>query len=468
MMLEGRNPRRMAAHRPESARHGAGTRQPISLSVVLTALWMLVVVDGLVTVPVVRAQSEPQLVDRIVAIVDEEAILQSDLDREVELYRMEKEYSGETISADTETVRREMLERLIESKLIIAAARQADMQVDDEAVEQSVDQKIEQFVEHFGSMEALVRELNRSGMTLADYRARMGSQLRDQQYLRLVVGKFIRPQVEVLENEVREYYLANLDQMPAEPDSLTIANILIPVQPSVEVRQAVQAEVKNIQTALAEGRAFADVAREFSKGPNAQRGGIVGVVSAGDLFDANLDRAVFAMNVGEVSEPVVSSRGVHLLRLDSVQDGNRRAISQVFLPIEVTQADVDNAKVTIEAAYARVAGGEAFSLVAAEVSGDPASARNGGVLGTFKLEDLSPQFQEALTDVQVGQITAPLLTPAGWYIFKLIERMDGHMYTYEELKDNLRQMVENQKIEAELAKYVAELRTRFFIDEKTG
>jgi peptidyl-prolyl cis-trans isomerase SurA len=331
-----------------------------------------------------------------------------------------------------------------------------------------VDQKIEQFVEHFGSMDALVRELQRSGMTLADYRNRMSSQLRDQQYLRLVVGKFIRPKVEVLENEVREYYLANLDQMPAEPDSLTIANILIPVQPSVEVRQAVQAEVKIIQEALADGRAFDDVAREFSRGPNAQRGGIVGVVSPGDLFDANLDRAVFAMSVGEVSEPVVSSRGVHLLRLDSVQADNRRAISQVFLPIEVTQADVDDAKVAIDAARARVSGGEAFSLVAAEVSGDPASARNGGVLGTFKLEDLSPQFQEALADVQVGQITESILTPAGWYVFKLIERKEGHMYTYEELRDNLRQMVENQKIEEELESYVAELRTRFFIDEKTG
>jgi peptidyl-prolyl cis-trans isomerase SurA len=428
----------------------------------------LLVLASLLPPGAARAQSEPELVDRIVAIVDEEAILQSDLDREVELFRMEKEYSGEAVTADSETVRREMLERLVESKLIIAAARQADMQVDDEAIEQSVDQKIQQFVEHFGSLDNLERELKNSGMTLPDYRNRMGSQLRDQQYLRLVVGKFIRPGIEVLENEVREYYLANLDQMPAEPDSLTIANILMPVQPSVEVRQEIQAEVRKIQAVLASGREFSDVAREYSKGPNAKRGGIVGVVGPGDLFDANLDRAAFALNVGQVSEPVVSSRGVHLLRLDSVQEGGRRAISQVFLPIEVTQADVDAAELEIKAARSRLLAGESFSLVAAEVSGDPASARNGGVLGTFKLEDLSPQFQEALADVQVGQITESILTPAGWYIFQLIERIEGHMYTYDELKDNLRQVVENQKIEMKLTEYVKDLRTRFFIDEKAG
>ncbi|MCB1183776.1 peptidylprolyl isomerase [bacterium] len=432
--------------------------------------WAALLVAALLATGAARAaaQAEPELIDRIVAIVDEEAILQSDLDREIELYRLEKEYAGEKVTEEPATVRREMLERLIESKLIIAAARQADMQVDDEVIRQSVEQKIQQFVDHFGSMDALERELQRSGMTLGDYRNRMSSQLRDQQYLRLVVGKFIRPDVEVLENEVRQYYLDNLDQMPSEPDSLTIADIMIPVQPSVEVRQAVQAEVRRIQAALDSGRSFADVAREFSRGPNAKRGGIVGVVAPGDLFDANLDRAIFALQVGEVSEPVVSSRGVHLLRVDSLQDGNRRAISQIFLPIEVTQADVDAAKAAIDDARRRVVGGEAFSLVANEVSGDPASALNGGTLGTFRLEDLSPQFQEALGGVEVGQITEPVLTPAGWYVFKLLARTQGHMYTYDELKDNLRQVVENEKIEAKLADYVAELRTRFFIADKSG
>lgn len=413
------------------------------------------------------AQSEPRLVDRIVAIVDEEAILQSDLNREVELYKMEKEYAGETIDVDDDTIRREMLDRLIESKLIIAAAKQADMTVDEEAIEASVQEKIQQFVEHFGSMAALERELGRSGMTLADYRSRMGSQLRDQQYLRLVVGRFIRPDIEVLENEVREYYLEHLDEMPAEPDSLTIANIMIPVQPSAEVRTEVQDRVAEIQEALAAGRDFGDVAGEFSRGPNAKRGGALGIVAPGDLFDRNLDRAVFALDLGQVSDPVVSSRGVHLVKVDRIETDGRRAISQIFLPIEVTEADVENSRQRIVAARNRVLAGETFGMVAHEMSGDPVSAANGGILGTFRLEDLSEQFQAALENAQVNEVTEPVLTNAGWYIFQVQERIDGHMYTYEELSGDLRQMVEAKKIEEALAAYVAELRTQFFIDEKS-
>jgi len=209
------------------------------------------------------------------------------------------------------------------------------------------------------------------------------------------------------------------------------------------------------------------VAREFSEGPNAGRGGEVGVVAPGDLFDANLDRAVFALSVGQVSGPVVSSRGVHLLRLDSVTAEGRRAISQVFLPIEVAQKDVDAARIVIENARARILNGESFPLVAAEVSGDPVSAGRGGVLGTFRLEDLSTQFQGALAEAEVGEVTEPVLTPAGWYIFQVNERIPGHMYTYEELKDNLRQVVEGQKIEKSLMEYVLGLREQFFIDEKS-
>lgn len=413
------------------------------------------------------ASGEPQLIDRVVAIVDEEAILQSDLDREVELYRLEREYAGEPLAQVTPEIRREMLDRLIESKLIIAAAKQAEMTVDDEAIKASVEEKIQQFVEHFGSMDNLVRELGRSGMTLGDYRARMTTQLRDQQYLRLVVGRYIRPDIDVLENEVRQYYLDHLAEMPAEPDSVTLANILIPVQPSMEVRQEVQRVVAEAQKALQAGDDFADVARRFSKGPNAARGGTVGVVKRGDLFDQNLDRVAFALKVGQVSEPVISSRGVHLLRVDSVTEDGRRAISQVFLPIEITEQDVQKAKAQIEAARDRVLGGESFSMVAAEVSGDPVSARQGGVLGTFRLGDLSSQFQDAVNTVQVGQLTEPVLTPAGWYLFLVQDRTEGHRYTFDELKENLRQVVEGEKIEKALAAYVAGLRDRFFIDEKS-
>lgn len=419
-------------------------------------------------VPAAAAADEgPVLLDRVLAIVDEEVILQSDVDREVELYRMNEEYQGLTPSPDTPELRRELLDRLIESKLIIAAAKADDMSVDEESIRTSVDQRIAQFIERFGSRDVFERELQRSGTTEADFRERMASQLRDDQYMRLVVGRFIRPDIEVLENEIRDYYLAHLEEMPAEPDSVVLRNILVPVQPSLEERQRIQDRIAEAQVALAGGDSFSDVASEYSGGPNARRGGAVGVVGPGDLFDPILDRAVFALEIGQVSEPVVSSRGVHLLRVDEIMADGRRALSQIFLPIEVTEEDVQRARTDIDAARSRLLAGESFAMVAAEVSADPASATRGGLLGTFRLQDLSEQFQGVLETAPVGQVTEPVQTQAGWYVFLLDERIEGHRYTYEELKEQLRTAVEGEKIEAALTEYVLELRTRFFIDEKS-
>jgi peptidyl-prolyl cis-trans isomerase SurA len=408
----------------------------------------------------------PRLVDRIVAIVDEEVILQSDVERELELYRMEAEYSGQPVPEDTPELRRELLDRLIESKLIIAAAKQADMVVEEDAIDENVDERIQQLADHLGSREALLRELKRSGLTLEDYRSRAYNQIRDDMYLRLVVGRFIRPKVEVLENEVEEYYLDHLAEMPQEPDSLVLRNILVAVKPAPEVREKIQRKVRQAREALAAGQSFADVARKYSEGPNAARGGAVGLVRRGDLFDPALDQTVFSLVEGEVSQPVVSPRGVHLFRLDAIDEDGRRAISQIFFPMEVTDADVQAARDRIDSARERVLAGEPFSLVAEEVSEDPSSARNGGLLGTFALSALSEQFRAALADAQPGDLTEPLLAPAGWYVFMVQERLDGHMYTYDELKDELRRQLEARALERELSAYVADLRTRFFVDEK--
>jgi len=410
--------------------------------------------------------AEPELVDRIVAIVDEEMILQSDLEREMEIYRLEHEYAGLEVTASDDEIRQEILERLVESKLVIAAAKQADIEIEDEAIEQGVDSKIDQLAEHFGSQEALERELLRSGMTVADYRSRLATQLRDQHYLRAVISSFIRPNVEVLENEISDYYQEHLDEMPSTPDSLTLANILVPIQPDVETQQLIQQKVGAVSQALEGGEDFNDVTRRLSEGPNAARGGSIGLITRGNLFDERLENAVFALQERQISQPIISTRGVHIVRVDALAPDGGRVISQIFFPMQVTEADVDAAEVRARDAHRRIVAGEPFSLVASEVSGDPASARHGGDLGRFQLGDLSPLFQEELLELGAGEMTEPFPAPAGFYIFLVKERTFGRQFSFEELKEDLRAALESEKMEAELARYVESLRQRFFIDLK--
>ncbi len=409
--------------------------------------------------------SAPVLVDRILVIVDEEAILLSEIERELTIYRLEAENAGVEIEQDEATLRNEVLDRLIESKLIIAAAKQEEIEVSDEAISHDVQGNIDQLVRYYGSQERLEAELASNGMTINDYRKRAFSQLRDQHYMRAVVGRFVRPKVEVREDEVDAWYDAHLDEIPATPDSLTLADILIPVQPAPEAQRELQIKLGATLQALGEGMPFADAARRFSEGPGAERGGRLGRVRRGDLRSSILEDTIFSLEAGETSQPVVTEQGLHIIHLDSVS-AEGREVSQIFFPLTITEADVARARGEAEAAHARLLAGEPFPLVAGEVSVDPTSAPLGGDLGTFALSDLSPAIQEALADMGPGDLTPPFMTPAGFYIFLVKERVYGHRLTLEEVRPQVRQAVESEKLEVELAAYVTELRTRFVVDRK--
>jgi len=439
----------------------AGWRgRPTRVAVALAALLALCGVA-----PAQPDEAPPQLLDRILVIVDEEAILLSEVTREVALYRLEARNAGLQLDQDDAAIREEILTRLIESKLIIAAAKQEEIEVSEEAINRDVQSNIDQLVRYYGSESALEAELQRNGMTLNDYRRRSYAQLRDQHYMRAVVGRFIRPLIEVREDEVEDWYGAHADEIPATPDSLTLADILIAVEPSAEVQREIQTKLGAALQALGEGVPFADVARDHSEGPGAARGGRLGTIRPGDLKSTVLEDVIFSLEAGETSQPVVTESGLHIVYVDAVVAGGRE-VSQIFFPLVITEADVARARAAAEAAHARVLAGEPFAVVAGELSVDPNSSVQGGDLGRFALTDLSPLIQEALAETGEGELTAPFLTPAGFYIFLVKERDDGRILSLDEVREQVRAAVESEKLQAELALYVEDLRTRFVVDRK--
>ena len=192
-----------------------------------------------------------------------------------------------------------MLERLVESKLIIAAAKQADMTVDEEAIQQSVEQKIQQFVEHFGSMETLERELARSGMTLARLPDPHGHPAA-RPAVPAPGGGQVHPAGDRGPGERGPRLLPGPSGRDArrtrQPDHRQHPDPGAAV--ASRCGQGSRTRWPRSRPPWPAGRTFEDVAGEYSRGPNAERGGAVGVVAPGDLFDRNLDRAVFALRAG--------------------------------------------------------------------------------------------------------------------------------------------------------------------------
>ena len=336
---------------------------------------------------------EPVLLERIVAIVDEEMILQSDLDLAIELYQLDRQLAGEQPSTgdpraaaarcSTASSRTSSSSRP-PSRTTWWSPRRTSRRGSTSASRRSSSQ--------YGSRDNLERALAESGLTRDDFRFRYGNQLRNQQYMRLVVGRFIRPDIEVMENEVEQYYLEHLDEMPAEPDSVTVASILVRVQPTAETRRRVQERVAAAQAALATRPRFRRRRVAVQRGaeraprrPHRRRPTgrpLRSRARAQSLADLPARRAPASRS---------SARGACTSCTSTASRTTApRSLRQIFFPVEITDADVAAARERIERARERVLAGEPFSLVASEVSEDPVSATQGGLMGTFQLDQLSP------------------------------------------------------------------------------
>jgi len=408
----------------------------------------------------------PRLVDRIVAIVDEEAILLSDLEREIETYHFEIQSMGQTVTASDGEIRQLMLDRLIEVKLLVAQAKLDGMVIGEEELERETAQATQRIIDRFGTRAALDRELARSGMTFADLEARNRELVRNRLYTMRMVQRHVRPRVEVRDDEVRAFYEEHQDEIPKANPTVTIANILVVAQPDAPVLEELEARIGEVDAALRRGDSFEEVARKYSQGPNASRGGLVGSFSRGDLFSPVIEDALWSMSPGQISPPINTELGVHLLQLVE-RDATSVTFRQILLRVDISEQNHEQARSRSAEVAQKARSGQDFAMLATEYSDDPGTRDNGGVLGTFPVDQLSPQFQTALQGMEPGDVTDPIEGAAGYFVLKLVDRAEGEAVTFEELEDRMRQAVFDQKLEAELDVFLQELRERFYIEVKT-
>ena len=421
---------------------------------------------------VVRAQpatppveSSPQLVDRIVAIVDEEPILLSDLEREIESHLFELQSMGRPAPQDQSAVRQEMLDRLIEVKLMVAQAKRDGLVIGDEELEGNLQQAMRDIESRFGSRQALEAELARAGLTYEDLVARNRELVRNRMYSGRILDVYVRPEVEVRDDEVRAFYEENADQIPRRPATVELANVLVVPQPDPSTRERVEQKLRGARQALAAGNSFADVAREFSEGPNAARGGSVGTFARGDLFSPVLEELAWAIPVGQVSEPVNTELGTHLIQVTE-RTGESVTLSQILFRIEVTDAQRQDALDRAQEVTEKARAGQDFTELVRTYSDDPQAAENEGVLGTFEIDRLSRPFANAIEGLAEGAVTDPIEGAAGFFVLKVLDREQGAVYSFDEVEGRIRDILFQQKAEEELAEFVDSLRERFYIEVK--
>lgn len=263
----------------------------------------------------VRPLSAAKVEDRIVAIVNSDLILWSEVKRELapERERIEKQYRGEELARRLKMAEAMALTTMIERRLQLQEAKVRNIDVGDQEVKQAVKQLIQQ------------------GEKIDDKDPASTKSVRDQLTLLRVVDREVRSGVMVADPEMKRYYQEHRDRF-ALPEEYTLSQILIKPRSPDDMADA-KNTTREIMALLKQGESFEDLALRYSDGPNASRGGRLGLVRQGELLPA-IERGVSNLPSGGISDVIESPEGLHIVRLEDKKPKQFRPYEEVKQEIQ--------------------------------------------------------------------------------------------------------------------------------------
>jgi peptidyl-prolyl cis-trans isomerase SurA len=415
----------------------------------------------------VTATAERQLIDRIVAVVEDEAIFASDIEAMVRQYMMQQEKESLTPSERSE-LEQEVLQSLINDKLVIAEANRLDISIPFEEVEKQVNKAIDENRQMLGGEEAFERQLAREGFTLDSLKKLYRQQVHNRMLVERVLASEMRKgRGEITDEELRNFYEERKDDLPLRPEVVHLKTIFIGFETASNARQAAEERIQEIHDRIVAGEAFADMAREYSDDPSGQKGGDLGFLRPDDLRDPTFAATASSLEVGEVSEPVLTSYGYHLIQVTErrPETGEIR-ISHILVRVQPSESDITEVFQTATMVQQGLMAGASFDSLASRYNTDPTTDAVGD-LGWLKVSDLPEFFRDVLAGMRMGDVSQVLRESNGFRIVKLVGRESERPYRYAEVEGELRNLYQQQYMSNAYDEYVAKLHDKFTVDLKT-
>jgi peptidyl-prolyl cis-trans isomerase SurA len=397
-----------------------------------------------------------QVVDRIVAIVDKEIILESELNAQIQFFVFNNK-----LDPNTPGLREQVLQSMIGEKLIIAKAIEDSVTVTDEEVAQQLDAAIQQRVQQVGS-EARLEELY--GMPLPRIRREFREEMRKNMLSqRLQQQRFGTTQVSRF--EVEQFYQTYKDSLPPVPEEVDLAHIFIKPRFSAGERDETRARMLGFLDSLKAGADFADLASRYSEDPgSAKQGGNLGLVRRGQLVK-EFETAAFSLNEGEVSGIVETDFGYHLIQLLERRGDAIRA-RHILLRIQRSGASDTLTVALLDSIRSLALGGKSFAELAKQFSEDKETNLVGGALGTLNFEQLGKDWLPTVSPLKAGEISAPAKLPwgssYGYHIVQVRSRTPAHPMTLEQDYHKVEALAMNYKRTREYQHWLEDLRTQFY------
>jgi len=406
-----------------------------------------------------RARSEPALLDRVVAVVNNEVITRLDLDEQMRVALQQLRRQNTPLPAQ-DVLERQLLERLVTARVLVQTARETGLRVDDTQLQRSVE-RIAQ--ENKLTPEAFRKALEGDGVNFNRFR----DELRNEILIARLKEREVDSKILITDAEI-DNYLKNQQNQGGKDDEYSLAHILVmvPEQASPEQIQARRAVAEKALSQLRGGADFRQVSAGVSDAPNALEGGPLGWRPSSRLPQIFVD-GVKTLKVGDLSPVLRSANGFHILKLLDKRGNETPVIVQqthtrhilVRLNEVVSEAD---AKQRLSNLRERIDNGADFAELARLQSEDASSSR-GGDLGWLSPGDTVPEFERAMNALEPGQVSGPVQSPFGWHLIQVLERRDEDL-SKERQRLMARQAIRARKSDEAYQEWVRQQRDRAYVE----
>lgn len=418
------------------------------------------VVISLMLLPI-NSKAELALLDRVVAIVDDDVVLLSELNQRMVGILSRIQQSGTQAPPD-EILRGQVLEQLISERLQLNMGYNAGIRISDEEINQTI---LRVAASSDLTMEEYIAQVHASGSTMATVRQEIASEII---IMRVQQGQVMR-RIKISEQELTNFLNSEEGRLVTSPD-VKIGQILlsVPSSSSGDEVDATLRKLNDIEQQLQNGVDFRQLAIANSDDQSALDGGDLGWRKMAQLPGVFIE-AVEAMEVGQVSEPIRSAAGYHLIKLYDRRGGGEKLIEQHFARhILLKPNQIRDQAATIQLLSDlrdRVKEGEDFAALSKEFSEDPGSALRGGELGWSTPGMFVPEFEQTMSGIALDEVSEPFRSQFGWHILQVTDR---RMQDFSDniLRNGAENLLRQRKFSEELQVWLQEIRDEAFIEIK--
>lgn len=426
----------------------------------LIASWRLLA--GGIALSAMPLKAEVERLDGIVAIVNEDVVLASELmERRDSVLQRLREQGAELPPQDA--LMSQLMERLVIENLQLQMAEQRGIVIDDETLTEAVNGFARQNDMTFDEFRAA---LEGDGISYRQFREDVRRELQLQRVQRLLVNR----RITITDQDIDDLIASAFFQEMAS-DEYRVGHILLAVEgnaPETVAKAAAAADA--IVQQLRDGADFAQMAMEHSAAATALEGGDLGWRRAGGLPSLFGERIV-TMSVGETADPIRNNLGFHIVQLleqrGVSQERQKQALVRHILVRPSAIRTPEQTRVLAHDLHRRVMAGEGFAELAKEHSDDPGSALAGGELGWTDGADFVPEFRAVMDGLAVGEVSGPFTSAHGWHIVEVQARRDQDMS--DEARRNMAMTVlHNRRFDEELQEWLQEIRDEAYVELRIG